>query len=87
MPHPQGTCTSVSATLYLDLPELLDALPDLGLEALEHVGMPRRQSLERVLNKGKKTLIQHRLAIKSPNRPTQRQARQNCSKKQRAAAR
>ena len=37
--------------LYLDLPELLDTLPDLGLEAFEHVHMLRRQSLERVLSK------------------------------------
>jgi len=38
--------------LYLDLPELLDTLPDLGLEAFEHVHMLRRQSLERVLQRG-----------------------------------
>ena len=41
--------------LYLDLPELLDTLPDLGLEAFEHVHMLRRQSLERVLSKGTNT--------------------------------
>jgi hypothetical protein len=39
------------ALFYLDLPEHLDALPDVGLEALEHVRVPGRQSLQRVLQK------------------------------------
>ncbi len=45
------SCRESGNLLYLDLPKHLHALPDLGLEALEHVRVPRRQSLQRVLRK------------------------------------
>ena len=58
--------------LYLDLPEHLDALPDIGLVALEHVRVPCRQSLQRVLQRSQTESAQPRQDKQSKNSPNER---------------